>query len=184
MLYEQNSALMLLLPQGNWPGKMSSSYLQGWSSLSVHTGYLTDLDKFSVWISKDEDPTPLPVVGPLFIFPRYFIFLKLGVWHFGLLRCFYSSFHNRVDLIMEPAFYWVFYFPNLSLFVSSYVKMKKFCLFTFNSLAILWPPCVTFWGWASYWYMPFTVFSLGLLFCFSRYIVRLWCTSEGGSLDV
>ena len=104
----------------------------------------------------------------------------LGAWHFGLLHCFYSSFHNRVDLIMEPAFYWVFYFPNLSLFVSSYVKMKKFCLFKFNSLAILWPPCVTFWGWASYWFTPFTVFSLGLLFCFSRYIVHLWCTSEGG----
>ena len=24
--------------------------------------------------------------------------------------CVYSSFHNRVDLIREPAFYWVFYF--------------------------------------------------------------------------
>ena len=27
-------------------------------------------------------------------------------------------------------------------------------------------------------------FSLGLPFCFSSYIVRLRCTSEGGSLDV
>ena len=34
------------------------------------------------------------------------------------------SFHNRLDLIREPAFNWVFYFPNLSLF--AYVKMKKF----------------------------------------------------------
>ena len=29
--------------------------------------------------------------------------------------------------------------------------------------------------------MPFTVFSLGLPFCFSSYIVHLRCTSEGGS---
>ena len=37
------------------------------------------------------------------------------------------SFHNRLDLIREPAFYWVFIlFPNLSLFVSSHVKMKFF----------------------------------------------------------
>ncbi len=28
------------------------------------------------------------------------------------------------------------------------------------------------------------VFSLRLLFCFSRYIVHLRCTSEGGSIDV
>ena len=48
---------------------------------------------------------------------------------FGLFRCVYSSFHNRLDLIREPAFYWVFYFPKLSVFVSSYVKMKKFCSF-------------------------------------------------------
>ena len=49
-----------------------------------------------------------------------------SAWHFGLFCCVYSSFHNRLDLIREPAFYWVFYFPNLSLFVSSYVKMKSF----------------------------------------------------------
>ena len=33
------------------------------------------------------------------------------------------SFHNMLDIIREPAFYWVFYFPNLSVFVSSYIKM-------------------------------------------------------------
>ena len=79
----------------------------------------------------------------------------------------------------EHAFYWVFYFPNLSLFVSSYIKMKKFCLFYFNRLAISWPPWVRVWGWASYRLLPFTGFSLGLPFCFSSYIIHLQCTSEG-----
>ena len=31
------------------------------------------------------------------------------------------------------------------------------------------------WGWASYRFLPFTVFSLGLPFCFSSYIVHLRC---------
>ena len=94
-------------------------------------------------------------------------------------RCVYSSFHNRVDLIREPAFYWVFYFRSLALFVSSYVMMKRSCSFWFNRLAISWPPWVRVWGWASYRFLPFTVFSLGLPFCFSSYIVHLRCTSEG-----
>ena len=63
-------------------------------------------------ISKDEAPTPLPAVGPLFIFPLLFHRSRvlLGAWRFSLFRCVYSSFHNRLDLIREPAFYWVFYF--------------------------------------------------------------------------
>ena len=117
---------------------------------------VTDLEKNSFRISKDEAPTPFCVL----------------------------SFHNRLDLIREPAFYWVFDFPNLSLFVSSYVKMKKFSWFQFNRLAISWPPWVRVWGWASYRFLPFTVFSHDLSFCFSSYIVHLQCTSEGGSLDV
>ena len=98
-------------------------------------------------ISKDEAPTPLSVVRPLFISSLLFpplsvvrpLFISsllfhlsrtlLGAWRFSLFHCVYSSFHNRLDLIREPAFCWVFYFPNLSLFVSSYVKMKKFCSF-------------------------------------------------------
>ena len=84
--------------------------------------------------------------------PCYFIFSRtlLGAWCFGLFRSVYSSFHNRLDHIREPAFYWVFlfYFPSLSVFVSSYVKMKKFCSFQFNRLAISWPPWVMVWGWA------------------------------------
>ena len=89
---------------------------------------VTDLEKFPVQISKDEALMPLSVVGPLFP-PCYLSQALLDVWHFSLSRSVYSSFHNRLDLIREPAFYWVFYFPSLSLFVSSYVKMKKFCSF-------------------------------------------------------
>ena len=99
----------------------------GLKYMSVHR--LTDLDKFPVWISKEEVPTPLPVVGPLFISILLFNLSRalLGAWCFGLFHCVYSSFHNRLDLIREPSFCLVFHFPNLSVFVSSYVKMKKFC---------------------------------------------------------
>ena len=91
---------------------------------------VNDLEKNPVRISKDEAPTPLSIVGPLFIASLLFHLSRalLGAWRFSLFRSVYSSFHNRLDLIMEPAFYWVFYFPNLSLFVSLYVKMK-FCSF-------------------------------------------------------
>ena len=73
---------------------------------------VTGLKKFPVRISKDEAPTPLPVVGPLFIFSLSFHLSQalLGAWRFGNFCCVYSSFHNRLDLIREPAFYWVFYF--------------------------------------------------------------------------
>ena len=96
-----------------------------WAQIHVHR--VTNLERFPVRISKDEAPTPLPVVGPSFISPLSFHLSRalLGAWRFGLFRCVYSSFHNRLDLV----FYWVFYFPNLSVFVSSYVKMKKFCSF-------------------------------------------------------
>ena len=148
---------------------------------------VTDLEKNPFRISKDEAPTPLSVVGPLFISSLLFPLSNLArangtkkKWRFSLFCSVYSNFHNRLDLIREPAFYWVFYFPNLSLFASSYVQMKKFCLF--SRLAISWPPWV--WVWASYWFLPFTVFSLGLPFCFLSYIIHLQCTSEGGSLDV
>ena len=118
--------------------------------------------------------------------PCYFIFLEpcqvCGVLVFFIV----FSFHNRLDLIREPAFYWVFYFIFLfyPCFVSSCIKMKTFCSFQFNRLAIWWPPWVRVWCWASYQFLPFTVFSLGLPFCFSSYIVHLRCTSEGGILDV
>ena len=54
----------------------------------------------------------LSVAGPLFISPLLFHRSRacLGAWRFDLFRCVYSSFHNRLDLITEPAFYWVFYF--------------------------------------------------------------------------
>ena len=81
-----------------------------WAQIHVHR--VTDLERFPVRISKDEAPTPLPVVGPLFISPLSFHLSRalLGAWRFGLFRSVYSSFHNRLDHIREPAFYWMFYF--------------------------------------------------------------------------
>ena len=70
---------------------------------------VTDSEKFPVRISKDEAPTQLPTVGPLFIPPLLF-HLSRTVLGACLFRCVYSSFHNRLDLIREPAFYSVFYF--------------------------------------------------------------------------
>ena len=87
---------------------------------------VTDGENIPVRISKDEALTPL---SAFVYFLLVISWALLGVWCFSLFRSVYSSFHNRLDLIREPAFYWVFYFPNLSLFVSSYVKMKKFCSF-------------------------------------------------------
>ena len=88
---------------------------------------VSDLEKNPVRISKDEARRLLSVVGPLFISSQLFhLFLTvLGAWHFSLFHCVYSNFHNRLDLIREPAFYWVFYFPSLSLFVFIRCKNEK-----------------------------------------------------------
>ena len=77
---------------------------------------VTDLGKNPVRISKDEAPTPLSVVGPLFIASLLFHLSRalLGAWRFSLFSSVYSSFHNRPDLIREPAFYWCFIFPFYS----------------------------------------------------------------------
>ena len=93
---------------------------------------VTDLGKNPVQISKDEPPTPLSVVGPLFISSLLFPLSRalLGAWRFSLFRSVYSSFYNRLNLLGACLLLGVlFYFPNLSLFVSSYVKMKTFCSF-------------------------------------------------------
>ena len=68
---------------------------------------VTDFEKIPVRISKDEAPTPLSVVRPLFISFWLFYLSRtlLGVWRFSLFRSVYSSFHKQAR---EPAFYWVF----------------------------------------------------------------------------
>ena len=73
---------------------------------------VTDLEKNPVHISKDEAPMPLSVDGPSFISSLLFHLSQtlLGAWRFSLFHSVYSSFHNRLDLNREPAFYWVFYF--------------------------------------------------------------------------
>ena len=96
---------------------------------------VTDLEIFPVriYLSKDEAPTPLPVAGPLFISPLSFHLSRalLGAWRFGLFRCVYSSFHNRLKSHQGACLLLgvLFYFPSLALFVSSYVTMKKACSF-------------------------------------------------------
>ena len=73
---------------------------------------VNDFEKNSVRISKDEAPTPLSVVGPLFVSSLLFHLSRAlsGAWRLSLFRSVYSSFHNRLDLIRQPTFYWVFYF--------------------------------------------------------------------------
>ena len=86
---------------------------------------VTDFEKNSVRNSIDEVPTPSSVVGPLFISSLLFhlyterkrlkrhapnkVRTLLSAWRFSLFFVLFS-FYNRLDLIREPAFYWVFYF--------------------------------------------------------------------------
>ena len=67
---------------------------------------VTHLEKIPVRISKDEAPTPLSVVGPLFISSLIFHLSRVlfGAWRFSLFHSVYSSFHNRRGLISEPVF--------------------------------------------------------------------------------
>ena len=71
---------------------------------------VTDVEKNPLRTPKDEVPTPLLVVGPLFISSLLFHLSRalLGAWRFSLFSSVYSIFHNRLDLIREPAFYWCF----------------------------------------------------------------------------
>ena len=73
---------------------------------------VTDVQKIPVQISKDGAPAPVSAVGPLFISCLLFHLSQtlLGAWRFSLFRSVYCSFHNRLDLIRDLAFYWVFYF--------------------------------------------------------------------------
>ena len=75
---------------------------------------ITDLEKNPLRSPRmNTAPTPLSVVGLCqFISSLLFHLFRtlLGAWRFNLFRAVYSSFHNRLDLIREPAFDWVFYF--------------------------------------------------------------------------
>ena len=90
--------------------KMASSYR------------VTDLEKKSSL--NLQSPTPLSVAGPLFISSLLFHLSRtlLGAWRFSLFRSVYSSFHNRLDLTREPAFYSVFYF------VSQFIRFVCFII--------------------------------------------------------
>ena len=62
-----------------------------WAQIHVCRGVhrVTDLENFPVRISKDEALMPLPVAGPLFIFPLSFHLSRalLDAWRFGLFCC-------------------------------------------------------------------------------------------------
>ena len=55
---------------------------------------VTDLEKIPVLISKDEAPTPLSAVGPLFISSLLFHLSRalLSAWHFSLFHSAYLAF--------------------------------------------------------------------------------------------
>ena len=91
---------------------------------------VTDLEKNPVRISKDEAATPLSVVGPLFISSLSLELFHLsrtllGTRGFNLFRSVYSRPHQGGCLLLGV----LFYFSSLSLFVLSWVKIKKFCSF-------------------------------------------------------
>ena len=113
--------------------------------------------------------------------PCYFIFLEpcqvRGVSVFFVV--FTLAFTTGQTSSGSLPFIGCFIFPVQPCLFHHNVTMRKVCSFQFNRLAISWPPWVRVWGWASYRFLPFTVFSLGLPFCFSSYIVHLRCTSEG-----
>ena len=88
-------------------------------------------------------------LGLCLVTPCYFIFSSLvrcvafQSFSFCLLQLSQQARpHQGACLLLGV----LFYFPNLSLFVSSYVKIKKFCSIQFNRLAISWPPWVRVWG--------------------------------------
>ena len=138
-------------------------------------------------------------LGLCFFLPLLFHLSRafLGAWRFGLSHCVYSSFHNRLDLIREPAFYWVFsfIFPIYPcLFHHDYVKLKekrnkkkrRKVLFVLvqQTIAISWPPWVRVWVWASDRFLPFTFFLLACPFVSRVYVVHLRCTSDDVNLTV
>ena len=135
---------------------------------------VTDFEKFPVRISKNEAGSDAIVSSWAFVY-----FLLVMSSFSSLFRCVaFQSFSFFLFQLSQQArpqqgacllLGVLFYFPNLSLFVSSYVKMKKFCSFQFNRLAISWPPWVRVWGWASCRFLPFTFFSW-LAFCISPFI--------------
>ena len=93
---------------------------------------VTDLEKNPVRISKDEAPTPLSVVGPLFISSLLFHLSRalLGAWHFSLFRCLLwlsqqAGPHQGACLLLGV----FFSFPNLSLFFSFIICKNEKVLF-------------------------------------------------------
>ena len=71
---------------------------------------VTGLEKNSVRISKDEAPTPLSVVGPLFISSLLFHLSRalLGAWHFSIFVLFTLAFTTGWTSSGKLPFIWCF----------------------------------------------------------------------------
>ena len=89
---------------------------------------VTDRENIPVRISKDEAPTPLSVVGPLIVyflvvissFSNLVICVAVQSFSFCLLKLSQQARPRQGACLLLGV---LFYFPNLSSFVSSYVKM-------------------------------------------------------------
>ena len=142
---------------------------------------VTDLEKVPVGISEDEAPTPLlALVYFLLVISSFSNLVRCVAFQsfsFCLLQLSQQAISHQGACLLLGV---LFYFPNLSLFVSSYVKNKIKVLFVLvQQISDFVASLVRVWGWASYRFLPFTVFCLRLPFCFSSYIVHLRCTSDG-----
>ena len=145
---------------------------------------VTDLEKIPVRISKDEAPTPLSVVGLLFISSLIFHLSRalLGAWRFSLFVLFTLAFTTSS---------WTS--PGSLPFIGCFILFSQFilvCFIIFKNEKVLFvlvqqtSDFVASLGQGlGLGQLPVLAihcffFSLHLPFCFSRYIVHLRCTSE------
>ena len=148
-------------PQGNRLGKNSISNLQGRSSDAI----------VSSWV----------FVYFLLVISR----ALLGAWRFSLFRSVYSSFHNRLDLIREPAFYWVFYLFSQFILVCFITCKNQTVLFVLvQQTSDFVPSLGQGLGLGQLPVLAIHCFFSWLALLFLELYRYLRCTSEGGSLDV
>ena len=153
-----------------------------WAQIHVHrVTYLEKFPNLQGWSSDTIASSWAFVYSPLSF---HFSQALLGAWCFGLFRCVYSSFHNRLDLIREPAFYWVFYFifPIYPCLFHHMQRWKSFVCSSSIDQQFHGLPGLGFGVGLVTGSCHWLFFSLCLPFCFLGYSIHLWCTTEGGSL--
>ena len=168
---------------------MRTTSLWGVAAKMSSSHRVTDLGKNPVRISKDEAPTLLSVVGPLFI--SSLLFLSFS----SLVRCVaFQSFSFCLLQLSQQArppqeaclllVVLVYFFSIFSLFVSSYIKVHVRSSSTDQRFRGL--PGLVFGAGLNIasCHSLLLVLPLCLPFYFSSYIVLLRCTNECGSLEV